>query len=182
MSRIGKQTIQIPAGVTVEVKENVVRVKGPKGELHRPLPSALSVRLDAGALTVLSARNEEKKDRALWGTYASHIKNMVVGAAEGFQKQMEVNGVGFRVAVQGKDLRLEVGFSHPVLYAVPDGIKAAVEKNVITIAGADKELVGRVATEIRGIRKPEPYKGKGIQYVGEVIRRKAGKAAKAAAA
>lgn len=178
MSRIGKQTIEIPQGVTVELKDGEVKVKGPKGELKRKLHELVNVNIENNIVTVDVAKKEDKKERALWGTFASHIKNMVVGVTDGFKKQLEVNGVGYRVAMQGKDLKLEVGYSHPVIYNVADGVQASVEKNLITLESADKELVGRVASEIRAIRKPEPYKGKGIKYVEETIRRKAGKTAK----
>ena len=122
-------------------------------------------------------QKDEKKERSLWGTYGAHVKNMIIGVTQGFQKQLEINGVGYRVAMQGKDLKLEVGFSHPVIFPMPAGITAKVEKNIITIEGADKELVGKTTAEIREIKKPEPYKGKGIKYVEEIIRRKAGKTA-----
>ncbi|MBU0661533.1 50S ribosomal protein L6 [Patescibacteria group bacterium] len=180
MSRIGKQTIEIPQGVTVSVAEGSVAVKGPKGELNRILNSLVTVVLTDNVVTVDVANKEDKKERALWGTFASHIKNMVIGVTEGFKKQLEINGVGYRVAMQGKDLKVEAGYSHPVIYKMPEGIIASTEKNLITLESSDKELLGRIASEIRSIRKPEPYKGKGIKYVDEVIRRKAGKTAKAA--
>src|SRR3989338_883975 len=182
MSRIGKKPIDIPEGVAVEVKDGVVRVRGPKGELVRVLHPLVAVTLSEGKAAVDVARKEVKKERALWGTFAAHIRNMILGVTKGFKKQMEVNGVGYRVAMQGKDVRLDVGYSHPVIYRMPEGVAASVEKNIITIESADKELVGRVAAEIRAIRKPEPYKGKGIKYIEEVIKRKAGKAAKAVGA
>lgn len=182
MSRIGKKPISIPAGVTVTVAEGMVRVKGPKGELARPFHSLVSVVVADGVCTVDVAQKEEKKERALWGTTAAHIRNMVEGVTVGFKKQLEINGVGYRVAMQGKDVKLEVGYSHPVVYQMPGEVKAAVEKNVLTLESSNKDLLGKVAAEIRAIRKPEPYKGKGIKYNEEIIRRKAGKAAKAAAA
>jgi len=180
MSRIGKQEIEIPQGVTITIKDGKVEVKGPKGQLTRVLEPRIKVNQADNIVTVDVEKKEDKEERSLWGTYASHIKNMVEGVSEGFKKQLEINGVGYKVAMQGKDLKLEVGYSHPVVYNVPEGIQASTEKNLITIEGADKELVGRVASEIRSIRKPEPYKGKGIKYVDEIIRRKAGKAAKGA--
>lgn len=180
MSRIGKQTIQIPQGVTVSITDGFVVVKGPKGELKRKLHPVVTVNVADGIATVDVQNKEVKMERALWGTFASHIKNMVVGVTEGFKKQLEINGVGYRVAMQGTDLKIEVGYSHPVIYKMPAEVKASVEKNVITLESIDKEAVGQTASEIRAIRKPEPYKGKGIKYMDEVIRRKAGKAAKAA--
>ena len=179
MSRIGKQEITIPQGVTVSTDNGVLKVQGPKGTLERPLVSPVTVALNDGIATVDVPNKEEKTERALWGTYASHLVNMVAGVTEGFKKQLEINGVGYRVAMQGTDLKVEAGFSHPVIYKMPEGVSASVEKNQITVEGIDKEKVGQVAAEIRSIRKPEPYKGKGIKYIDEVIRRKAGKAAKA---
>jgi large subunit ribosomal protein L6 len=180
MSRIGKQIIKIPNGVTADIKDGVVLVHGPKGDLSRPVHSVVRVNVEGDQVTVDVLNEEDKVERSLWGTYASHIKNMVTGVSEGFKKQLEVNGVGYRVAMQGTDLKLEVGYSHPVIYKMPKGISASVEKNVITLESADIEMLGQVAAEIRKVRKPEPYKGKGIKYMEEVIRRKAGKAAKAA--
>ena len=180
MSRVGKQTIELPSGVSVELKEGNIVVKGPKGQLERTANPLVQINIADGQLTV-SVKNEgNKKERSLWGTYAAHMKNMVVGVTEGFKKQLEINGVGYRVGMQGSDLKIEVGFSHPVIFKIPEGIKAAAEKNIITIEGIDKELVGQVASEIRAIRKPEPYKGKGIKYVDEQIRTKAGNTAKSA--
>lgn len=181
MSRIGKQTIEIPQGVTVTCSDAELIVKGPKGELKRTVHPLVSINIADGVVTVDVANKENKKERSLWGTFASHVANMVTGVTEGFKKQLEINGVGYRVAMQGKDLKIDAGYSHPVIYKVADGITASVEKNVMTVEGADKELVGRVAAEIRSVRKPEPYKGKGIKYIDEQIRRKAGKSAKAAA-
>ncbi len=178
MSRIGKQAIKIPQDVTIIVKNGQIEVKGPKGQLMRVLEPRVKVNLADNVVTVDVDKKEDKEERSLWGTFASHIKNMMIGVSEGFKKQLEINGVGYKVALQGKDLKLEVGFSHSVIYDIPEGIQAIVEKNLITIEGVDKELVGKVASEIRAIRKPEPYKGKGIKYIDEIIRRKAGKAAK----
>ena len=178
MSRIGKQQIKVPAGVTVELKNDSIRMKGPKGEWERALDSRVEVKLVDGILTVDVKNKEDKKERSLWGTFAAHLKNMVVGVNEGFKKQLEINGVGYKVAMQGKDLKLEVGYSHPVIFQIPEGIKASVEKNLITLVGANKELLGKIAAELREVKKPEPYKGKGIKYLEEVIRRKAGKAVK----
>jgi len=184
MSRIGKQPIVIPAGVEVSIVDGLVKVKGPKGQLERMSHPSIKVEIveeDGAKSVVISIADEsDKKAAALWGTVRANINNMVVGVSEGFSKQLEVNGVGYKVALQGRILKIDVGYSHPVNYELAEGIDGAVEKNVITVSGIDKQLVGAVAAEIRKIRKPEPYKGKGIKYMDEVIRRKAGKAAKAA--
>ena len=177
MSRVGKQQIQVPNGVTVEIKDGIIGVQGPKGKLERKIHPKVQVALADNVVTVDVVKKEDKKERSLWGTFASHILNMVTGVTTGFQKQLEINGVGYKVALQGKDLKIEVGFSHPVIYNIPEGLTAKVEKNLITLESIDKELLGSTAAEIRAIKKPEPYKGKGIKYIGEVIRRKAGKTA-----
>lgn len=182
MSRIGKQTIQLPAGVTATLNDQVLTVKGPKGELTRVLHPTITVTIGDGVMNVTVSKPEEKTHRSLWGTFAAHLKNMVIGVTKGFEKKLEVNGVGYRVALQGTNLKLEVGYTNPVLYSVPQGVIATVEKNVITLTSADKELLGGTAAEIRAVRKPEPYKGKGIKYQDEVLRTKAGKAASKAAA
>lgn len=182
MSRIGKQLIQIPSGVTVQVDSAVIRVEGPKGIVTRPKDPRVSVIIDNGVAHIDVLQKEDKRERSLWGTFAAHLKNMIVGVTAGFQKQLEINGVGYKVAMQGKDLKFEVGFSHPVVFALPAAVTASVEKNIITLMSPDKELLGRIAAEVRNIRKPEPYKGKGIKYMDEVIRRKAGKAATKAGA
>ncbi len=182
MSRIGKKEIAIPQGVTVVVDNGQLKVTGPKGTLERPVHRAVTISVDGEIVRVDVQRKEDKNERSLWGTFASHVINMITGVTEGFKKQLEVNGVGYRVAMKGTDLNIEVGYSHPVEFKIPDGLTASVDKNIITIEGMDKELVGQIASEIRAIRKPEPYKGKGIKYIDEVIQRKAGKAAKAAGA
>lgn len=178
MSRIGKKTIQIPAGVTMEQKDKVVTVKGPKGTLTRVVSPLVTVNIAGSEATVDVVNKEDKKERSLWGTFAAHLQNMVEGVTQGFKKQLEVNGVGYRVAMQGRDLKLELGFSHSVVFKIPEGMTAAVEKNMITLESSNIELLGQTASEIRSLRKPEPYKGKGIKYAEEVIRRKAGKTAK----
>ena len=178
MSRIGKQTIEIPQGVTVSVTTGILTVVGPKGTLSRPVPGVVSFTVADGVAKVDVENKENKEQRSLWGAYASHLKNMVVGVIEGFQKQLEVNGVGYKVAMQGTDVKLEVGFSHSVVYSMSEKVQASIEKNVITLTSIDKEMLGQVAAEIRSIRKPEPYKGKGIKYMDEQIRRKVGKTAK----
>ena len=182
MSRIGKKPIMIPAGVTVDVDGQRVVVRGPKGELTRLVDQTVSVQVVDQSVAVTVANETDQRQRALWGTFAAHIHNMIQGVLVGFQKQLEVNGVGYRVALQGTDIKLEIGFSHPVIYSLPKEVQATVEKNVITFKSADRERLGQVAAAVRALRPPEPYKGKGIKYLDEVIRRKAGKAAKAAAA
>lgn len=181
MSRIGKRIITIPSGVTVEQKNGVLVVRGAKWELKRILSPKIKVVVADNTITIDVENKEDKMERALWGTFGAHIKNMILGVTIGFKKQLEVNGVGYRVAMQGKDLKLDVGYSHPVIYKVADTVTVSVEKNVVTVESPDKELLGRVTSEIRSVRKPEPYKGKGIKYMEEVIRRKAGKSAKASA-
>ncbi len=187
MSRIGKKPIQIPGGVDIAVTESEVRVKGPKGELKQALHRSVRVerRQDdvLGDVLEIKVRDEQnKKDRALWGLFQRLIANMIAGVTKGFERQLEFVGVGYKVALSGKTLKMEVGFSHEVEFPLPAGIDAKVDKNTVTLAGIDKQLVGETAARIRRIRKPEPYKGKGIKYVGEVIRRKAGKSAKATGA
>jgi len=182
MSRIGKKEIIIPSGVDVKLSENIVIVKGPKGELKQSFPKEVLVSIESGVMKVNVLNPENKAQRSLWGLFQRLITNMVKGVTEGYEKKMEMVGVGFKAALSGKKLTLDVGFSHPVIFELPEGIEGSVEKNVfITIQGIDKQLVGEIAARIRKIKKPEPYKGKGIKYVGEVIRRKAGKAAKGSA-
>lgn len=182
MSRIGKQPIQILPGAEVTLNAaRVVSVKGPKGQLTRTLHPAVSISVNDGIVNVTVKDETNKLHRSLWGLSQRLITNMVSGVVKGVEKQLELNGVGFRANVAGSTLTLNVGFSHSVEFHLPDGIAARVEKNVVTITGIDKELVGETAAQIRNIRKPEPYKGKGIRYVGEVVRKKAGKAAKAGA-
>jgi large subunit ribosomal protein L6 len=182
MSRVGKKPILIPHGVDVAVVGQHVSVKGPKGQLERNIhPFALVSIEDVDAGKQVVVRVEDKSDRlqaAQWGTARSVISNMVSGVNNGFAKELEVNGVGYRVSLQGNVIILNVGFSHEVRFALPDGITASVEGNKITLSGPNKELVGEFAANIRKVRKPEPYKGKGIKYVDEVIRRKAGKSQK----
>lgn len=182
MSRIGKQSIEFPAGVTASISSGVITVVGPKGTLKRIIDTRVKVVIVDNVATVSVDHPEVKSERSLWGTYSAHIKNMVLGVTVGFKKQLEINGVGYKVAMQGKDLKLDVGYSHPVVYAMPEGVKASAEKNVMTLESIDIELLGQTAASIRNIKKPEPYKGKGIKYMDEVIRRKAGKAAAKSAA
>jgi large subunit ribosomal protein L6 len=170
--------IAIPAGVTVDVAENnKVTVKGPKGTLERVLPSEMEIKVE-GAEVVVTRPNDLKKMKSLHGLTRTLINNMVVGVTTGFEKKLEVNGVGYRAAKQGKTLNLSLGYSHPVNMEDPAGIETVVEGNIITVKGIDKEKVGQFAAEIRDKRRPEPYKGKGIKYVDETIRRKVGKTGK----
>ena len=181
MSRVGQAPITLPDGVTVTVGDNGVSVKGPKGELKRSIPEGISVSQDAGVLTV--ARDGETRDvKALHGLIRSLIANMILGVTQGFEKNLEIHGVGYRATKQGSDIELAVGFSHSVRKAAPPGIEFEVSTPTrITVRVIDKELVGQTAAEIRAIKKPEPYKAKGIRYEGEHVRRKGGKAAKAGA-
>jgi large subunit ribosomal protein L6 len=175
MSRIGKMPIPVPSSVTVDLGDGTVRVKGPKGELERQVPRQISIVRDDGVLHV-ERSSDEPTHRSLHGLTRSLVANMVTGVTDGFTRRLEVNGVGYRAAVSSGNLVLQVGFSHPVLVPAPRGITFAVQANAITVSGADKELVGEIAAQIRHVRPPEPYKGKGIKYAEEVIRRKAGKA------
>ena len=179
MSRIGRMPIAIPAGVTVDVAENnTVTVKGPKGELKRTLPSEMEIKMEDGQLTV-ARPNDLKKMKSLHGLTRTLINNMIVGVTEGYEKKLEVNGVGYRASKSGKTLTLNLGYSHPVEMTDPEGIETVLEgQNIIIVKGIDKEKVGQFAAEIRDKRRPEPYKGKGIKYADETIRRKAGKAGK----
>ena len=178
MSRIGKMPIAIPGGVTVEVAENNhVTVKGPKGTLERTLPSVLTIKQENGELKV-ERPNDDKETRALHGLTRALINNMVVGVTDGYTKTLEINGVGYRAAKQGKKLTLSLGFSHPVEMEDPEGIETKVTDNKIQETGIDKEKVGQYAAVIRDKKKPEPYKGKGIKYIDETIRRKVGKTGK----
>ena len=178
MSRIGKMPIAVPAGVTVEIAENnFVTVKGPKGTLERILPSEMKIELKDGQIEV-TRPNDLKKMKSLHGLTRTLINNMVVGVTDGYKKTLEVNGVGYRASKSGKTLTLNLGYSHPVEMTDPEGIESAVDGNKIIVSGIDKERVGQFAAEIRDKRRPEPYKGKGIKYSDEVIRRKVGKTGK----
>ena len=178
MSRIGRMPIAVPAGVTVEIAENnKVTVKGPKGTLERVLPSEMDIKLENGEV-VVTRPNDLKKMKSLHGLTRTLIANMVTGVTEGYTKTLEINGVGYRAQKQGKKLVLSLGYSHPVEMEDPEGLESVVEDNKITVKGIDKEKVGQYAAEIRGKRAPEPYKGKGIKYADEVIRRKVGKTGK----
>lgn len=174
MSRLGKNPIVIPANVEVSTDGVSVRVKGPKGEIARPVRNEVSIEIKDKEIT-LAPKNNSKFARSLWGTYAAHIKNMVEGVVTPFEKKLQIEGVGYRAEMTGNKLTLSLGYSHKINVEVPAGLTATVEKNIITIVGADKELVGYFAAKIRSFRKPEPYQGKGIRYEGEVIRMKEGK-------
>ncbi|HIU76737.1 MAG TPA: 50S ribosomal protein L6 [Candidatus Pelethocola excrementipullorum] len=178
MSRIGRLPVVVPAGVTVEIKENNdVIVKGPKGTLEKSLPAEMEIKLEDGQV-IVTRPSDLKKMKALHGLTRTLVSNMVVGVSEGYQKILEVNGVGYKVAKQGKKLVLSLGYSHPVEMEDPEGLESIVEGNKVTVKGIDKEKVGQYAAEIRDKRRPEPYKGKGIKYADEVIRRKVGKTGK----
>jgi large subunit ribosomal protein L6 len=177
MSRVGKQPIAVPSGVTITVDPDTITVAGSKGTLTQFTMPDITVKQE-GTEVLVTRANDEPKIRAKHGLMRSLINNMVVGVSQGFSKQLEVNGVGFRVATAGQDLKMNLGFSHEVIYKLPQGIQATVEQNKITIAGIDKQQVGQVAAEIRALKKPEPYKGKGIKYIDERIIRKSGKSGK----
>ena len=174
MSRIGKQQVHIPSGVEVMFDTDAVRVKGPKGELIRTLRPEVEFKNENGVISSTPRRND-KFSRALWGTYMSHIQNMIAGVVTPFEKKLLVEGVGFKWEVKGDTLNLALGFSHPVIMPIPSGLTVVAEKGSLTITGIDKEMVGLFANRVRQMKKPEPYKGKGIRYSNEVIRRKQGK-------
>lgn len=176
MSRIGKKTIEIPQGVTVEIDGRNIKVRGPLGELsYRSVPGVM-VEMKDNTITVRKTEETERSQK-YWGLVRTLVDNMVIGVSKGFEKVLEINGVGFRAAIEGSAIVLTVGFSHPVKLDFPEGVKVAVEKNQIKVTGYDKEKVGAFAAKIRSIKKPEPYKGKGIKYVDEHVRRKQGKTA-----
>ena len=179
MSRIGRMPIAVPAGVTVEIAENnKVTVKGPKGTLERVLPVEMEIKMEGDAI-IVTRPNDLKKMKSLHGLTRTLVNNMVVGVTAGYEKKLEVNGVGYKAAKAGNELTLSLGYSHPVVMVDPDGVESVLEgQNVIIVKGIDKEKVGQFAAEIRDKRRPEPYKGKGIKYADEVIRRKVGKTGK----
>ncbi len=177
MSRIGKQTIIIPTGTDAKIAGKDFSVKGPKGSLSRSFPGDITVNIVGNEITLTPKNMTDKKLIALWGTYASHIKNMVVGVNEAYTKKLVLEGVGYKSDVAGKSLNLALGFSHPVKVEIPEGLTVTAEKNNITVVGIDKELVGSFTAGVRALKKPEPYKGKGFHYSDEVVRRKQGKKA-----
>jgi len=175
MSRLGKKAIEIPANTDITISENTVVVKGPKGELSLPfLPANVTISKEEEGILV-APKNEEIFSRALWGTYASHIRNMITGVHTPYSKKLIIEGVGYRAELKGDVIVMQLGFSHPVELAIPEGLTLEIVKNEVTITGISKELVGQFAAKIRSKKKPEPYKGKGIRYSDEVVRRKQGK-------
>ena len=177
MSRIGKQPVQIPTGVTITVGDQIITVAGPKGSLEVPVQENVVTKVEGGQ-AIITRLNDEPKTRAWHGLQRALLNNAVVGVSKGFEKKLEINGVGFRLSGGPKQIEMALGFSHPVKYTAPDGIELKTNKMEITVSGIDKQKVGQTAAEIRALKKPEPYKGKGIKYTDEVILRKAGKAGK----
>ena len=176
MSRIGKKPIEIKSGVKVELKDGIVSVTGPKGSLSFEFSQEMEIKISEKEVSVIK-KGISKNSAALWGTTARIIENMIKGVTEGYQKQLELNGVGYRMAVQGKKMNMALGFSHPVIVDVPEGIEVKIENNIMTFSGIDKQKVGQIAATIKKLKPVEPYKGKGFRYVGEKVRRKAGKKA-----
>jgi large subunit ribosomal protein L6 len=175
MSRIGKRAVAVPSGITADVEGQTVKVKGPKGALSAVLPDEVSVKLDGGQIKV-DPRSETKRARSQWGTSRTLVANLIAGVTKGFEQRLEINGVGYRAAVQGKNLQLALGYSHDIIYPIPEGITIATPRPVeIVITGIDRQKVGQAAAEIREFRPPEPYKGKGVKYATERIFRKEGK-------
>ncbi|MDE6978954.1 MAG: 50S ribosomal protein L6 [Helicobacter sp.] len=177
MSRIGKKPIAIPSGIEVKVEHNTIHISKGKHNIALDTFGRVQLKIENGSL-VFAPNGTESKDRAFWGTYRALTSNIIEGLDKGFSKQLEINGVGYRAAVKGKVLELNLGFSHPIQYDIPEGIEMVVDKNILTIKGIDKQQVGQVAANIRSFRPPEPYKGKGVKYADEVIIRKAGKTSK----
>ncbi|MGA7205012.1 MAG: 50S ribosomal protein L6 [Specibacter sp.] len=178
MSRIGRLPISVPAGVEVKVAENLVSVKGPKGTLEHTVPSPIEVALDENTITV-TRPNDERSSRSLHGLTRTLIDNLIIGVTKGYEKKLEIVGTGYRVVAKGQNLEFALGFSHPVVVEAPEGITLTVESPTkLSVSGIDKQQVGEVAANIRKLRKPDPYKGKGVRYAGEIIRRKVGKAGK----
>ena len=182
MSRVGKQIIQLPNGVQAAIDGRTVTIKGPKGQLTQQLHRDVAIQQGPDGLTVSVKNPDSHLQVALWGLSQRLVRIMVIGVTEGYRKQLEINGVGYRAVLSGKKLTLSLGFSHPIIFEAPAGIDIVVEKNLITVSGIDKQLVGQVAANIRKFKEPEPYKGKGIKYTDEIIVRKAGKAAAKSAA
>lgn len=181
MSRIGKKPIEIPAGTEVSIASGEMTIKGKGGTLKRSVHPAVSISVEGNKVTV-SPVAQTRLARALWGTYASHVRNMISGVNKPFVKKLQIEGIGFKAELSGKTLSFSLGFSHPVKVAVPADLAVSVEKNIITVSGADKDKVGQFAAVLRSLKKPEPYKGKGIRYEGEVVREKQGKKVAATAA
>ncbi len=175
MSRIGRKVLPLPKGVTLSQKPGFISVKGPKGELSKPLPDGISIKTEADKLQVLRA-DDSRQNRAKHGLIRAHLANMVKGVTEGWNRELEINGVGYRAEVAGDTINMALGFSHPIAFKLPKGVTAKVDKNRVTLSSADRDLVGQTAAKVRELRPPEPYKGKGVKYVEEVIKRKVGKA------
>jgi large subunit ribosomal protein L6 len=177
MSRIGKKPVPIPQGVKVQVADGTVRAEGPKGKLSQPVPAPLAAKVEGNVLVIVRP-DDERKIRALHGLTRALMANMVSGVKDGFERKLEIIGIGYRAQMQGKAIQLALGFSHPVIFPLPDGITAEIDKQTaITLRGADKALLGQTAAKLRALRKPDPYKGKGIRYLGEYVRKKVGKKA-----
>ena len=174
MSRIGKKEITIPSGTEVLVAGNEITIKGKVGTLKKILHPAIIIAVEGGNVKVNPA-NSSRLAQALWGTYAAHVRNMIQGVNQPFEKKLQVEGVGFRAEISGKTLKLNIGFSHPVVVNVPEGLTVSIDKNIISVSGPNKEQVGEFSATVRAMKKPEPYKGKGIRYEGEVVRQKQGK-------
>lgn len=179
MSRVGKKPVVLPAGVTASLSGTVLSVTGPKGTLKQEVHPQVTVTIEGSEIVASVAKPEDRRQRSLWGLFRALIQNMVDGVTTGFTKVLELNGVGFKVAATPKEITMALGFSHPVVVPIPSDITVVVEKNTITISGSDRQRVGQFAAEVRELKKPEPYKGKGIKYSDEVILRKAGKVVKA---
>jgi large subunit ribosomal protein L6 len=179
MSRIGKKSVAVPDGVDVNISGRKISIKGPKGSLDFEFHPDVEVKIEEKEVVVM-ARKKTKQARSLWGLTRMLVSNMIDGVTKGFEKQLELQGVGYRMAVQGKKLNLALGFSHPIEVDVPEGLEAKIDKNILTISGIDKQKVGQLTATVRALKKVEPYKGKGFRYVGEVVRKKAGKKATAA--
>lgn len=177
MSRVGKQILKVPAGVELNLASGVLTVKGPKGTLTKAFKTnIIDIKIEEGVVSFVP-KNQENMTKALWGTYSSHVQNMIEGVTNGYEKKLEVEGVGYKSAVEGSSIKFSLGFSHPVIMTIPEGLKVTAEKNLVIVSGADKEAVGQFSAKIRDQKPPEPYKGKGIHYQGEYIRRKQGKKA-----
>ena len=175
MSRIGRKVLPLPKGVTLSQKPGTISVKGPKGELSKPLPEGISIKTEADKVQVLRA-DDSRQNRAKHGLIRAHLANMVKGVTEGWNRELEINGVGYRAEVAGDTINMALGYSHPIAFKLPKGVTAKVDKNRVTLSSADRDLVGQTAAKVRELRPPEPYKGKGVKYVEEVIKRKVGKA------
>jgi large subunit ribosomal protein L6 len=177
MSRIGKQPIPIPQGVKIQIEGLTVRAEGPKGKLSQPVPTGLTTRVADGTI-VIERAGDDRRVRALHGLARALVANMVTGVKDGFERKLDIVGIGYRAQMQGKNIQLALGYSHPIIFPLPDGVTAEIDKQVaITLRGADKAVLGQTAAKLRALRKPDPYKGKGIKYANEVIRRKVGKKA-----